>query len=158
MLREARFEVGEAGFGFAACAKHCLQGLGLFIDFEFDEIGGAFEREPLGFKINLPCDAGAREILAAFRNGEADFFGQAGGFGIQFFAPPLEAEFLGARFAERMARFVGAGVDFADRLLDQRDLVAVLGVVDGLAGDGGKKPAHACQDAFVKHGLLLRLG
>ena len=56
-----------------------------------------------------------------------------------------------------MARFVSAGVDFADRLLDERDLVAVLGVVDGLAGDGGLKPALTCNDALVKHGLLLRL-
>ena len=157
MLREALFEIGEPDFGFTPRAKHRLQGLGLLIDFELDEIHRAFQRDALGFQINLPCDAGAREILAVFRKRETNLVGQRRDFGVQFFAPPLQAEFLGARFAERIARFVGAGVDFADRLLDQRDLVAALGIVDGLAGDGGKKPAHTRKDAFVKHGLLLRL-
>ena len=157
MLHQTGFEIGEAGFGFASCAKHRLQGLGLLVDFQFDEIHRAFQRGALGFQINLPCDAGAGEILAVFRKCEADLFGQAGGFGIQLVAPPLEAKFLGARLAERMARFVGAGVDFADRLLDQPYLVAVLGIVDGLAGDGGKKSAHTCKDTLVNHGLLLRL-
>jgi hypothetical protein len=133
VLHEARFEIGEAGFGFTSRAKHCLQGLGLLIDFEFDEIHRAFERDGLRLQINLPCDAGAREILAVFCNRQSNFVGQSRDFGVQLFAPPLEAEFLGARFAQCIARFVGAGVDLADRLFDQRDLVAVLGVVDGLA-------------------------
>ena len=98
---QACFEIGEAAFRFTPRAKHRLQGLGLLIDFEFDEIHRAFERDALGFQINLPCDAGAREIFAVFRNCETDLFGQAGGFGVQLLAPPLEAEFLGARFAER---------------------------------------------------------
>ena len=74
MLHEARFEIGEAGFGFTSRAKHRLQGLGLLIDFEFDEIHRAFERNGLGLQINLPCNAGAREIFAIFRNCETDFF------------------------------------------------------------------------------------
>ena len=157
MLREARLEFGEPDFGFTSRAKHRLQGLGLLIYFELDEVRRTFERDALEFQINLPCDAGACEVLAIFRNRETNFLRQAGGFGIQLFAPPLETEFFGARFAERIARFVGAGIDFPDRLLDHRDLVVALGVVDGLARDGGKKPAHTRKDAFVKHGLLLRL-
>jgi hypothetical protein len=105
----------------------------------------------------LPCDTGPGEIFTVLGNGETDFFRQACDFGIQLFAAPLETELLGARFAERVARFVGAGINLADRLFDDRHLVAALGGIDGLAGDGGEKPPHTCQNAFVKHGLLLRL-
>ena len=84
MLTQGLLEIGEADFGFTPRAKHGLQRLGLLIDFEFDEIHRALQRDALGFQINLPCDAGAREILAVFRNCETDLFGQAGGFGVQF--------------------------------------------------------------------------
>ena len=63
VLQQARLEVGEAAFGFTSRGKHRLQGLGLLIDFEFDEIHCAFERDGLGLQINLPCNPGAREVL-----------------------------------------------------------------------------------------------
>ena len=110
-----------------------------------------------GYVATIPLAQGAREVVAVFCKCEANLLRQRCNFRVQFVLPPLEPEFLGARFAERITRFVSAGVDLTDRLLHQRELVAVLGVVDGLAGDGGKKPAHTCKDAFVKHGLLLRL-
>src|ERR1700691_30057 len=103
MLREARFKIGEPAFGFTSRAKHRLQGLGLLIYFELDEIRRTFERDALGFQINLPCDTGAREILAVLGDGETDFFRQACDFGIELFVPPLETELLGARFAECVA-------------------------------------------------------
>jgi hypothetical protein len=83
MLRKARFEIGEPRFGLASRAKHRLQGLGLLIYFEFDKIRRTFERDALGFQINLPCDTGAREILAVLRNRETDFFRQPCDFGIE---------------------------------------------------------------------------
>ena len=154
---ETLLEIGKADLGFAPCAQHGLQRLGLFLDFEFDEIHRALERDALGFQVDLPGNAGAREIFAAFGDRQADLFGQACDFRIELFAPPGETEFLGARFAEGMAGLFGAGVDFADRLFDQRDLVAALRAVDGFAGDGGEQPPHSCKDAFMNHGPLRRL-
>ncbi len=143
MLGKALLDVDETGFGLASRAEHGLERLGLFVDLERHDFQRTIQRGVLRFEIDLPRRASMGEVVASFSHRGADLVGQRSDLDPDLALAALEAEFLGARFAQRGACFLGAGVDLADRLFDEGNLVAVLRLVDRLIGNRREKPTHA---------------
>ncbi|MCY1222015.1 hypothetical protein D9M72_340890 [compost metagenome] len=142
-LGDAALEIGEPRFGFAAGGEDRLERLlALF------EIGaGAGQRlvqsGKLRFQIDLACDAGFGEVLSGGGDRGPDLFVQFREIGADFVAAAEDAVFLGTRLSDIDPGFFGGGVDFAERLFDDHDLVAAFRLVDGGIGETGDQAAHA---------------
>jgi hypothetical protein len=158
MLRLALAKFHQVGLDLAAGGEHGLQRLLALIDIGAGIGQSLVERGDLGFEVDLARDAGLGEVFAAGCQCRADLVVDGAQIGGERIAAAGNAVFLGLGAADIGAGFVGSGVDLAQGLFDDGNLVDVLEAVDGGVRGAGNQAAHARQDAFVRchHVHVLR--